>query len=364
MNGSNLKWIWNAHGRLPILTNHKFTPGTSLNNNSMNILSRTPQRNILFKKIKKRLFTRPKLPTLRLPIRVPKEKKWVTDALNDKQSIISFANITMLKDFVSYIGKRTGDMMSSTKEVALGAKQLIQETLICINLQKKKIIDRDALTRMEHFLIKRNAKDLRSLVPFPVLLFVSSKALIAYILFLSLVPLVQPWIPSTFKKVFNQEKYKLKLMDRQLEALKDINFALKSYQRISVSDKNGSRQNIYDWDKLPFQLLKAMCQYMQVPTFCRPRKLLKSSIIKKLKEIRKDDQVLMDIGVETIVNPIELEQTFQMRSIVDVTHSSLSPKIRMEYLNEWIRNSLKNDIPDPSVVFLCLKYHSSVISNR
>ncbi|CAE6424678.1 unnamed protein product [Rhizoctonia solani] len=243
-----------------------------------------------------------------------------------------------------------------------GSKLLAAEVRISSKLLRK-VLNGARLTRRERRQLTRTTNDLLRLIPFAVFVLVPFMELLLPVA-LKLFPNM---LPSTFEDKFAAQEKQRKLLKVRLEMAKFLQDTLresplKSGSNILSTDEfkdfflkvrsTGESPSVEEvvkvaklfdsdltLDNLSRPQLVSICRYMGLNAFGTDN-FLRYQIRSRLVEIRRDDEVILNEGVDSLSTK-ELQHACQSRGLRTI---GVSPSRLREEMSEWIELHLTNRV--------------------
>ncbi|KAL5637021.1 hypothetical protein ACGC1H_000859 [Rhizoctonia solani] len=243
-----------------------------------------------------------------------------------------------------------------------GSKLLAAEVRVSSKLLRK-VLNGARLTRRERRQLTRTTNDLLRLIPFAVFVLVPFMELLLPVA-LKLFPNM---LPSTFEDKFAAQEKQRKLLKVRLEMAKFLQDTLKEsplksgsnilstdefknfFLKVRSTGESPSAEEVvkvaklFDTDltldNLSRPQLVSICRYMGLNAFGTDN-FLRYQIRSRLVEIRRDDEVILNEGVDSLSTK-ELQHACQSRGLRTI---GVSPSRLREEMGEWIDLHLTNRV--------------------
>ncbi|CAE6458430.1 unnamed protein product [Rhizoctonia solani] len=243
-----------------------------------------------------------------------------------------------------------------------GSKLLAAEVRISSKLLRK-VLNGARLTRRERRQLTRTTNDLLRLIPFAVFVLVPFMELLLPVA-LKLFPNM---LPSTFEDKFAAQEKQRKLLKVRLEMAKFLQDTLREsplksgsnilstdefknfFMKVRSTGESPSAEEVvkvaklFDsdltLDNLSRPQLVSICRYMGLNAFGTDN-FLRYQIRSRLIEIRRDDEVILNEGVDSLSTK-ELQHACQSRGLRTI---GVSPSRLREEMSEWIELHLTNRV--------------------
>ncbi|EUC67390.1 leucine zipper EF-hand transmembrane-like protein [Rhizoctonia solani AG-3 Rhs1AP] len=243
-----------------------------------------------------------------------------------------------------------------------GSKLLAAEVRVSSKLLRK-VLNGARLTRRERRQLTRTTNDLLRLIPFAVFVLVPFMEILLPVA-LKLFPNM---LPSTFEDKFAAQEKQRKLLKVRLEMAKFLQDTLKEsplksgsnilstdefknfFLKVRSTGESPSVEEVvkvaklFDTDltldNLSRPQLVSICRYMGLNAFGTDN-FLRYQIRSRLVEIRRDDEVILNEGVDSLSTK-ELQHACQSRGLRTI---GVSPSRLREEMGEWIDLHLTNRV--------------------
>eukprot|EP01117_Protostelium_nocturnum_P001642 TRINITY_DN1200_c0_g1_i1.p1 TRINITY_DN1200_c0_g1~~TRINITY_DN1200_c0_g1_i1.p1 ORF type:complete len:652 (-),score=203.33 TRINITY_DN1200_c0_g1_i1:392-2347(-) len=246
----------------------------------------------------------------------------------------------------------------------MGSKLLVLETKITMSIVRR-ILKGHVMTRRERRQLVRTVSDMFRVVPFAVI------AIIPFLEFA--LPLLLKFFPNMLPSTFEDKLKKEELLRKKLKAkievakfLQDAAVELGSKQMKEGLTFNDFMQKVrsgesvsneeiikfaaifedeFTLDSLPRPVLVGMCKFLSLPPYGGDS-FLRFQLIQKLKQLKQDDKMIQDEGVNTL-NLEELQQALRARGMRGTSNSKAFLR---QKLSEWLDLSLKHNLPESILI--------------
>eukprot|EP01116_Phalansterium_solitarium_P023538 TRINITY_DN829_c0_g1_i2.p1 TRINITY_DN829_c0_g1~~TRINITY_DN829_c0_g1_i2.p1 ORF type:complete len:704 (+),score=339.20 TRINITY_DN829_c0_g1_i2:189-2300(+) len=247
----------------------------------------------------------------------------------------------------------------------LGTKLLYVEIRTTISIVNR-LTQGHTMTRRERRQLIRTTSDLLRVIPFSIFVIVP---FMEFLLPVAL-KLFPNMLPSTFEDKLKAEENMKKRLKLRIELAK---FLQDTAEQLALRKDEHSSSNLlqmmsriragqaisndeilkfatafqdeYTLDNVSRVQLVAMCKYMALPPYGSDG-LLKFQLERKLRQLKLDDQMIRDEGVNTL-SLEELQQALRARGM---RGTSMSKMVLRKRLNEWLTLSLDHRIPESLLI--------------